>query len=584
MSRELFTLLLETTWVASAAIAAVLLMRRPLRAGFGTTAVYLAWCLVPAALVATLLPAAIVPAAPARLAAAMGEAMALPTAAQAPMFDPHPLLAGLWALGLAAMAWRMALQQRRFVSGLGPLRLRDDGLLQSRSVAGLPAVIGWRARIVLPDDFEQRYSAEQQRLVLCHEQVHQQRGDLAMNALATLLRTVFWFNPLVHVAASRFRHDQELACDAAVLAKHPGQRRAYGDALLKTQLAERPLPVGCHWFGSHPMKERITMLKRPLPGKTRWFAGLALVLSLTFAGAWTAWAAQPARSAAGATAPGGDLALTVKVRIDGRGERVETLDVFSGKPHTFDFTQDGQAWQVVLTLSPLDDGTIYANADIRRDGVTQAQPKLVFKPGTAAVMHFGEESSDDVEKGIRLSIEADAVVIEGETSTARQAALRLAAKDGLTLANPEMLDDRKSIRFQFNDIPVPVALQMIASESGRTLRIEGDQIHFDLADGVAGNPPAYPDASAAAGEGGMVMLRVRVGTQGQVLDSQYLADKSTVPEDSPLVASPLVASTLQASRSWKFNPRIEDGTAVEGWVDVPVRFDPPGAPANPTPR
>ena len=577
MSRELIALLMEATVVASAAIAVVLLLRRPLRAGFGNGAAYLAWCLVPASLVATLLPAAVAPAAPARIAAAMGVAIAMPSAPQAAAFDPQPLLATLWALGLLAMAGRLLLQQRRFVAGLGPLQVRGDGLLQSRSVAGLPAVIGWRARIVLPDDFEQRYSPEQQRLVLCHEQVHQRRGDLAMNALVALLRALFWFNPLVHFAAGRFRHDQELACDAAVLARHPGQRRAYGDALLKTQLAERPLPVGCHWFGSHPLKERITMLKRPLPGKSRWFAGLVLVLSLTLAGAWTAWAAQPARVQDGAA--GGDLALTLKVRIDGQGEQVETLNVQGGKPHTFDFSQDGQAWRIVLTLTPRDDGTIYADAVISRDGVTQGQPKLVFKPASAAVIHIGKEGPDAGGQGIHLSIEADAVVVSGSAVSPREAARRVAANAGLTLANPQALGETPRVDFRFNDIPAQAALQIIASEAGRSLRIEGDQVYFDLAQGVAGSPPDYPAASLAAREGGTVMLRVRVGTAGQVLESEYLADKSTLP-----AGSPLVASTLEASRAWKFNPRVEDGQPVEGWVLVPVTFDPAKSNGEPAPR
>ena len=115
----------------------------------------------------------------------------------------------------------------------------------------------------------------------------------AMQALATLLRCVFWFHPLVHVAAARFRFDQELACDAAVVARFPEARRSYGDAMLKTQLAAFGLPLGCHWQSCHPLKERISMLKQTLPGPRRRRVATALVLSLAAAASLAAWAAQP---------------------------------------------------------------------------------------------------------------------------------------------------------------------------------------------------------------------------------------------------------------------------------------------------
>src|SRR3546814_16727473 len=83
------------------------------------------------------------------------------------------------------------------------------------------------------------------------------------------LRCVYWFNPLLWIAADRFRRDQELACDATVVARHPHARRAYGEAMVKTQLSAMPAPLACHWFGGHPLKERIAMLKHPLPGTRR---------------------------------------------------------------------------------------------------------------------------------------------------------------------------------------------------------------------------------------------------------------------------------------------------------------------------
>jgi TonB family protein len=66
--------------------------------------------------------------------------------------------------------------------------------------------------------------------------------------------------------------------------------------MLKTQLADSGLPVGCHWQSSHSLKERIEMLKQPLPARTRKIAGSLSVAFLVAGASWAAWAAQPAQA------------------------------------------------------------------------------------------------------------------------------------------------------------------------------------------------------------------------------------------------------------------------------------------------
>lgn len=579
MSRDLLMLLTEATIAGTAAIVLVLLLRRPIRAWLGVAAVYGAWLMVPAVLVAIAVPAAVVPAMTAPSTTVTVAQVAGPAIAPLETLDPEPWLLVFWLMGVLATGWRLLRQQRRFLAGLGRLQRRPDGLLQSEGSEGLPAVVGWRARIVLPADFEQRYEPNQQQLVLCHERVHQGRGDLWANALASVLGCVFWFNPLVHVATRRFRYDQELACDAVVLTRFPHLRRTYGDALLKTELADHPLPVGCHWFGSHPLKERIAMLKHPLPSKSRWIAGLALVAALTAGGGWTAWAAQPARIASTSTsvAGDGDLALTLKVSFDGRGEKVESVNVSAGQVRTFKYEQDGRAWEIALSLTPLDDGTIKANADISHDGISQGKPVLVFKPETGAAIRIGEEDADRGFKGIAISLhvanrDAANVTARGDMVSFRDAALQVAGSSGLRLANPEALPADQMMSFKLEDIPAVTALQLIAEESGLILHVVEDQVTFKSIQSDGLQKPRYPAGAAAAGEGGLVMLKVLVGTDGLAREIKYVAEESTVPE-----ASRFTRNALEAAAQWKFQPSTKDGSAVPGWVKVPVRFEASGA-------
>lgn len=297
MEAEMLAVLIETAVASSVAIVLVMLLRRPLRTRFGAMTAYAAWLLVPVAMLAVLLPSAAVTPAPASMGLLLGNAVSQTVASEAlALIDIAYVLVPVWLLGVLAMTLRFALQQHRFRRTIGPLRQRADGLYQAGSSVGLPASLGlWRPKIVVPTDFEQRYTNEQRALIQAHEARHIHAGDLHLNAAVAGLRCVFWFNPLVHVAARHFRHDQELACDQRVIARHPQSRRAYGEAMLKAQLAAQPLPLGCHWGYSHPLKERIEMLKQPAPTVSRWIAGSTVVVTLTLLVGYSAWAAQPSK-------------------------------------------------------------------------------------------------------------------------------------------------------------------------------------------------------------------------------------------------------------------------------------------------
>lgn len=71
-------------------------------------------------------------------------------------------------------------------------------------------------------------SKEEPRFALLHELTHQKRGDHLLCALMNLLRTAYWFHPVVHYAFSEMQADMETACDVDVL-RHlgAGEKRGY---------------------------------------------------------------------------------------------------------------------------------------------------------------------------------------------------------------------------------------------------------------------------------------------------------------------------------------------------------------------
>lgn len=298
MASDLIRILSLSTIASSIAMLLVQVLRKPMRIRFGARAAYALWILVPLSALVFMLPA---PAASVLLlvpAAVTAFATAIPVPPVLNLFDPSPWLAAAWLVGSGMVCLLFVRQQRRFVRGLGQLVAASDEIVRAQTAAGCPALLGaWRPRVVVPADFEQRYSSTERELILAHERTHRARGDAQINALAAALRCAFWFNPLIHFVASRFRFDQELACDAVVISRFPQARRSYADAMLKTQLAVSGLPVGCHWQSSHPLKERIAMLKKPLPGRARAALGAGIAFALTIGGTYAAWAVQPPTSA-----------------------------------------------------------------------------------------------------------------------------------------------------------------------------------------------------------------------------------------------------------------------------------------------
>jgi beta-lactamase regulating signal transducer with metallopeptidase domain len=298
MTEELATYLLSISLASSAGIGLALTMRVAFRRLFGSSTAYSVWLLIPTALLAMLLPhsGSSTPIAwRIESVSSIVHVLNGPSVRPAiPSVDWQALSLSVWLTGAALFAAYLTLQQQAFVRSLGSLSDSRCVIRTARSGGG-PALLGlmW-PKIILPMDFRSRYTRVERLLILHHERTHLRRGDAICNGFLALLRCIFWFNPLVHLASSLFRVDQELACDAAVMRAYPALRRTYAVAMLKTQLADFALPLGCHWRSAQGLKERLQMLTRPMPSRRRRLSGAAFTaVFLTLAGC-TTWAAKPA--------------------------------------------------------------------------------------------------------------------------------------------------------------------------------------------------------------------------------------------------------------------------------------------------
>ena len=90
-------------------------------------------------------------------------------------------------------------------------------LLQCSNPLAMPLTWGiFRPVIVLPSSAA-HWPEERRHIVLSHELAHIARQDWLLQICAELARVIYWFHPLVWLAAARLRQESERAADDAVL-------------------------------------------------------------------------------------------------------------------------------------------------------------------------------------------------------------------------------------------------------------------------------------------------------------------------------------------------------------------------------
>ena len=279
------------TMAASTLLMLVLVVLRPwLHRYCPPQLVYTLWLVPAARLMMPALPI-LAPGAPATEAPTI---LPVPLSGAAPMaIDGGVLLLILW---LGGAAGHLAVQICRYVRYLravraaatgvagaaGPIAVRISAAVDGPMAAGL-----LRRDIFVPVDFERRFAPEERRLALAHERMHHSRHDLLANLAALVVLSLHWFNPLAHHAYRLFRADQELACDADVVMREAGAKRAvYGRTLLKA--SEGVPALSCPLSEVALLKQRLRQLatgprKLPRGSMIAILPGATLVIMLSAA-------------------------------------------------------------------------------------------------------------------------------------------------------------------------------------------------------------------------------------------------------------------------------------------------------------
>ena len=197
---------------------------------------------------------------------------------QTTTFNLTAVLLVLWLAGVVISAIRQAVGYRMLKKRLDcsarPAERADllDVLAYQRGNLGIsreipllvspaadcPMLAGFvRPALYLPNE---NISAADAAFIFRHELTHYRHGDLWLKLLLTAAQDIHWFNPLVYLIVRFAQEDIELACDDAVVrGQNAAYRRAYGETILRSAVAQsrrRQALVSC--FGD----DKKTLMRR----------------------------------------------------------------------------------------------------------------------------------------------------------------------------------------------------------------------------------------------------------------------------------------------------------------------------------
>ena len=208
-----------------------------------------------------------------------------------------PILLSIWLAGGAWYLGRSLLRHARWRGSLeetpAPESLRDLVTQVAREVRVRvpsvhlgslpgPVVVGAaRPVLVWPRTMPGQLTPEQERTVITHELMHLRRGDLWIDLLDLVVRSVWWWYPMTAFVSHRLRDAAERACDTAVVRLMPDHRRAYATALLDVVAAGNAPPA--HALGLHgpgPLKRRLRTIMDGGGGAGRRLTGWLLCVGM----------------------------------------------------------------------------------------------------------------------------------------------------------------------------------------------------------------------------------------------------------------------------------------------------------------
>jgi len=373
-----------------------------------------------------------------------------------------------------------------------------------------PMPLTWgivRPRILLPADAVD-WTDERKRIVISHELAHIRRHDWLWQICAELLRTLFWFHPLVWVAAAKLRHESERACDDCVL----------NSGIAACDYANQLLDLARTLGNSRPgwatalavarpssLERRLVAMLNPSINRRRLSRATRRTVAVLTICLLVPLAAMrlPAQSLAGA------FAGSVYDASD-TGVRNATIIMHNQSSNTTEMTTTDAAGKFTFKSLPAGE---YQLRIMKRGFEEYRAPQVVLEPG--------RESSLNVTLKIGSVMEEVDVVPEGTVKPL-----------------PESQNGGKPVRLRLGgDVQAPKLVTKIQ--------------------------PLYPATAKTAGVQGTVILHAVIGLDGRPLSLRVM-NKDVDPD--------LARASVEAVSQWRYRSTLLNGEPIEVDTTVKVNF------------
>ena len=433
-----------------------------------------------------------------------------------------------------------------------------------RYVTGLrqPATFGLRRPVVLLPESLRDEDPAIRRALVCHELFHVARRDWCWVVAEEMLLAAFWFNPAVWWLVARVRLAREESVDElTVLAT--GSRRTYVKALLAFA-ADAPLAPAPAFAHRRHLVRRITLLAtEAVMSSSRIVFSSAVMALVVLAGSWYAAAAFPLTDSPSIQQDQGPGPLERLAKPVTAENPVPRRTDYQAPEYPAEARAMGASGTITLRITVNEAGLV---AEARRTGFSlkSTNPEVAIS--------FSNASGESLEAFINNAVlrSKDGAVADNRTL--------LRAADAMAQA---AINAVRNWRYQPpTDGPIAFDVRVYFQTDGETSAVQNTGVMGTTLPSkinAAGAPriggmvkpptkikdvrPEYPPAAQQARVSGVVIIEVRIGTDGAVEDAQVL-------RSIPL----LDQAALDAVRQWRFTPTLLNGVPTAVIMTVTVNF------------
>jgi len=379
---------------------------------------------------------------------------------------------------------------------------------------------------------------EIQRAVVGHELIHVRRRDWAWLLVEEIALSVFWFHPAAWWVASRIQLAREEVVDELTVLL-TGRRKPYVEALLAFSDPMSVVPTAAFARRRHLVRRIALISREDLMSSRRIVASCAIVALAVFLGGWGAVSAFPLRAIGGE----GSQLSTGPGPLERRAHNVTPENpvprrVLYQEPIVPDITETASA-RVVLKITLDETGAV---AEARPTGIAlrTSEFKLELAGDDLATKMNG--SSWVTPEAATMARHAVSAVLESAMTSVKAWRYDPPAQAPLTFSvsivygepfQPKIVDEK--VLKVGGAIAPPVKIRDVR--------------------------PMYPAEARAAGIEGVVIVEVRIGTDGSVEDAHVIKSIPALDE-----------AALDAVKQWKFTPTLMNGVPTSVMMTTTINF------------